>query len=126
MLNSISQKINDIEYGFNFSSLIILVPAISLIVQNIKIEAILKEFNDTGKFSSLRITERKIDRIYKWHACGAAIQIIAFTILLGVSPLFLIPCVIACIQFQNAALGYFSEQSRHKYLIDSKKITLQR
>src|SRR5262245_41005888 len=113
MLNNVCQKLNNLEYGINkIDTLVIFVPAISLITHKLKtadlqkkIENIFQGNPDLGAVLNSKEFDQ-LDKVNKLHALGGIVQMISF-IALGVllNPVFLIPCFFAMYEACSAANG---------------------
>lgn len=109
---AIKQQIIAMDYGRNVQSLIVLVPSLSLVVQRMQINAILRTIENNYLHRPLDVLTSheftKITNIYKWHVIGSAIQAIAFALLMRPFPkAAAIPFALALGQLLYATSGYF-------------------
>ncbi len=118
--NSIKQHFVNMDYGFdNPSSLIVLVPGLAIIVRRIQIVSICRNLDNqlrqNPQFDWHASPENaKIDRIYKWHILGGALQMAASFVLLqkyNLTTLFIVTCIFAWHQILHSAVRCLSYDS---------------
>lgn len=112
--NTINQRITSTDYGFNLPTFLSLVPGVSLYVQTMKVDSLLRSWeakfdpqkDDPASFKG-SLEDVKIDKIYKWHAFISIIEALALEVLFVLSSsLFIIPCAVAFYQFGDSLIGY--------------------
>ncbi len=100
-LRHINESIKNFDCGFNFPTLVICAPVISLLVQRVQVAAKIAKIE--GTFSSDLFENgpqyKKLIGDYKWHFIGSSLQAGMFsTLMFSRSPWFAIPFLIAAYQ----------------------------
>lgn len=114
-IGSIKQKFEQMNYGCSTHTLILLVPAVSLLAQKLQVAQLFRVLKENYRqpstlqalFGSREY--KKLNSVFRWHAIGSLIQVVSLIALARFSPLFLIPAAISMYELYSALKGICHE-----------------